>query len=257
MSLNLFDDPFLVLALSLLLFWAAAHIGGFVHDHRAKPVDDHQWHDDFVLLLGAALTLLSLLVGFTFSLAVGSYEQRRTYEQKEASAIGTEYVRADLLPPSNATKVRSLLRTYLALRVQHYDDRDENARSSDDVRTLQFQSDLWNAVLTSTTVPSTPATALVISGMNEVLNAQADVQAAWRNRVPLAAWALLFVISVFANGLIGYGTHRGTTLRFLILPIALSVSFFLIADIDSPRGGLIHIAPQNLQSLYDSLQESK
>ena len=112
-------------------------------------------------------------------------------------------------------------------------------------------------MLTSATVPSTPATALVISGMNDVLNAQADTQAAWRNRVPLAAWVLLFAISVFANALIGYGTHRGAALRFLILPIALAISFFLIADIDSPRSGMIHVAPQNLQSLYDSMHDLK
>jgi len=252
-SLNLFDYPSLVLVFSLFVLWAAARIGAFVHSRQVKASADHEWYEDFALLLGAALTLLSLLVGFTFSLAVSSYEQRRNYERREANAIGTEYVRADLLPPSDATKVRSLLTSYLALRVQDYKNRDDNRRRLADTQTVQLQSALWSTVVTSVAIPATPATALAISGMNDVLNAQADTQAAWRNRVPVAAWSLLIAISVFSNALIGYGTHRGTVLRFLILPIALAISFFLIADIDSPRAGMIHVALQNLQTLYDSL----
>jgi hypothetical protein len=53
---------------------------------------------------------------------------------------------------------------------------------------------------------------------------------------------------------VGYVAHGRSALLFLILPIALSISFFLIADIDSPRGGLIHLCPQNLESVAESLR---
>jgi hypothetical protein len=90
--------------------------------------------------------------------------------------------------------------------------------------------------------------------MNDVLNSQGYTQAAWWNRIPIAAWGLVSLIAVCCNLLIGYGAHRTSNLLFTILPLAVSISFFLIADIDSPRGGLIRVWPQNLVSLSQSLK---
>jgi hypothetical protein len=88
--------------------------------------------------------------------------------------------------------------------------------------------------------------------MNDVLNAQGYTQAAWWNRIPLEAWILLAAIAIGCNLMIGYGAHR-TSLLLIIFPIAVSLSFFLIADIDSPRGGVIRVQPQNLMRLSQTL----
>ena len=90
--------------------------------------------------------------------------------------------------------------------------------------------------------------------MNDVLNSQGYTQAAWWNRIPSAAWVLLIAISIFCNLLTGYGAQGRSAFLLLILPIALSISLFLIADIDSPRRGVIHVWPQNLENLAESLQ---
>jgi len=71
--------------------------------------------------------------------------------------------------------------------------------------------------------------------------------------MPIAAWALLITISIFCNLLVGYVAHGQRTFRLLVLPIALSVSLFLIADIDSPLGRVIKVRPENLESLVESL----
>jgi hypothetical protein len=65
------------------------------------------------------------------------------------------------------------------------------------------------------------------------------------------------VIAIFCNLLVGYGARRAEagTMLFLVLPLLVSISFFLIADIESPRGGLIRVRPQNLVSLSQSLHE--
>ena len=60
-------------------------------------------------------------------------------------------------------------------------------------------------------------------------------------------------IAICCNLLIGYGAHRTDWRIFLIVPVAVSIAFFLISDIDSPRGGTIRVAPQNLLSLLQSL----
>ena len=90
--------------------------------------------------------------------------------------------------------------------------------------------------------------------MNDVLNSQEYTQAAWRNRIPPAAWILLVSIAIGCNVLVGYGAHRTERDLFLILPLAISVAFFLISDIDSPRRGLIHVQPRNLVSLSETLK---
>jgi hypothetical protein len=89
--------------------------------------------------------------------------------------------------------------------------------------------------------------------MNDVLNSQGYTQAAWWNRLPLAAWYLVLAIAIFCNLLVGFTSHQQRKGLLLILPLAVATSFFLIADIDSPRHGLIHVAPQNLISLSHSL----
>jgi len=246
--MNPFDRPFVILILAFAILFLSGQIGDQLRKrlHLLKDED----RDDFGVVLGATLTMLGLLIGFTFSMAVSRYDQRKNYEEAEANAIGTEYVRADLLPASDASKVRDLLRKYTDQRLLFYttDNSQEIAKINAD--TAELQNQLWAAVRPAAAAP-TPLLALAISGMNDVLNSQGYTQAAWWNRIPVAAWLLMLAIAVCCNFLIGYGARRRT---FVILPVAVSISFFLISDIDSPRGGEIRVVPQNLISLSQSLR---
>jgi hypothetical protein len=90
--------------------------------------------------------------------------------------------------------------------------------------------------------------------MNDVLNSQGYTQAAWWNQIPGSAWGFLVLTAICCNVLVGYGSRRDHVAKLLIvLPLVISVSFFLIADIDTPRKGLIHVSPQNLLSVQQSL----
>jgi hypothetical protein len=92
--------------------------------------------------------------------------------------------------------------------------------------------------------------------MNDVLNSQGYTQAAWWNRIPIAAWVLMAVIAICCNVLVGYGVKdaKAERILLLVLPLVASIAFFLIADIDSPRGGVIRVKPQNLYSLVESVR---
>jgi len=248
---NPLDYPILILVASLSMSWVAAWIGGSIGSGKRDRNEGSR--DEFMFLLGGTLTLLGLIVGFTFAMAVSRYDQRKNYEEEEANAIGTEYVRADLLPVKDAPKVRSLLKSYLDQRILHYTTRSNQRLQDIDIETARLQTEMWSAVAAPGAGQPSPVTALTVSGMNDVLNSQGYTQAAWRNRIPVAAWALMAMISIFCNLLVGYGARGKRAFLFLILPIALSISFFLIADIDSPRGGLIRVHPQNLESLAESL----
>jgi hypothetical protein len=249
--LNLADYPFLILVFSLVTLWLSSSLGCWLSKRAWKLEENNR--EDFKFVLGGTLTLLGLIIGFTFSMAVGRYDQRKNYEEEEANAIGTEYVRADLLPSADAANVRVLLSNYLAQRIDNYKSRDWQQLRQINAETARLQDRMWVAVSAPATAQPSPVIALAVAGMNDVLNSQGYTQAAWRNRVPIEAWALLIIISIFCNLMIGYGAQGRAEFLLLILPVVLSISLFLIADIDSPRGGLIRVRPLNLESLAESL----
>lgn len=242
------DSPFMLFAVVLVALWLAARAGMALGRYRRIEGDER---DDFSMIVAATLTLLGLIIGFTFSMAIGGYDQRKNYEESEANAIGTEYVRADLLPATDGARVRELLKNYAAQRILFYETRDDADLQKAEATTLQLQSDLWEAVRGPAMAQPSPLSALALSGMNDVLNSQGYTQSAWSNPIPPTAWSLMILIGIFCNALIGYGGRHTHSHRFLfmVLPLVVSISFFLIADIDSPRRGIIRVRPQNLESL--------
>jgi hypothetical protein len=208
--------------------------------------------DDLSLILAASLTLLALVIGFSFSMATNRYDQRKNFEEAEANAIGTEYLRADLLAPADAARVRALLSDYTKQRIQFFINTDDAQRTRIDGRINQLEADLWAAVREPAAALPGPIASLVLAGMNDVINSQGYTQAAYWNRIPKAAWYLLAAIALCCNVLFGYRMQT-TGMLALVLPLVVSISLLLIADIDAPRHGLIHVSPQNLESLSRSL----
>jgi len=246
------DSPFIVFVISLAAQWLGAYCGDVFRRRVHSPRMDEL--TDFDKIQAAALTLLALIIGFTFSMAVTRYDQRKNYEAAEANAIGTEYVRAELLPAEDGVKVRQLLRDYLTRRIAYYESRDQRQTGELDADAAKLQAELWSAILHPAQIQPTPVIALTVWGMNDVLNAQSYTQAAWWNRIPVAAWAMMGLIAISCNMMLGYGERRGGLLLLLVLPIIVSVSFLLIADIDSPRGGVIRVLPYNLIALSQSMK---
>ena len=207
------------------------------------------------MLLTATLTLLALIIGFIFSMAVDEYNKRRNSEQAEANALGTEYVRAGLLPTGDASDVRELLRKYVQQRILFYSSHDTRQLADVDTATARLQTNLWSAVQTGSKIQRDPVIALAISGMNDVFSSQTYAQAVWRNRIPLEAWLLMGVVAICGNLLLGYTAEsdRATAKRFFVLPLLVSIAFFLVADLDNPRHGIISVSPQNLIDLSKSM----
>ena len=204
----------------------------------------------------AVFALLGLLIAFTFSGAATRFDVRRNLVVQETNAIGTAYLRADLLPEADAAKVRALLREYAQLRMRYYVTRDVAELADVNAKTAKTQDALWAAVRGPASANPTPLTQLMVVSANDVINSQGYTQAAWWNRIPVGAWVLMFVMGLSANFLVGVGAKRPGAERKLlaVLPFIVACAFFLIGDIDAPRGGVIRVHPQNLQVLVDSLK---
>src|SRR5262245_919889 len=168
------DYPLVLFAITFLVMAASARIGAlFARRWRTSETDVRE---AFGVIEGATLTLLGLIIGFSFSMAVGRYDQRKNYEEAEANAIGTELVRADLLSTTDAAAVRSLLLKYLDQRLLFYTTRDEQTLRQINDRTNKLQAELWSAVRVPAVAQPTPIAALVVAGMNDVLNSQGYTQ---------------------------------------------------------------------------------
>ena len=249
----LFRHSLVFFGVSFVVMWLSAWFGSAVlrkHRNLAEAT-----RGDFGTILAATLTLLGLIIGFSFSMAITRYDQRKTYEEAEANAIGTAYARADLLPAADGARVRALLKSYLDQRVLYYVTQDERVLHEVDAKTARLQNQLWSAVVTPATAQPTPVIALAVEGMNDVLNSQGYTQAAWWNQIPTAAWELMLAVAIVSNLLLGYGLRNGPGAGLLlILPLVVAIAFMLIADIDAPREGMIRVSPQNLLSLAESLR---
>lgn len=249
----LIDHPRLLFPGCFLAMFLAARFGVWLRSrYRLLAAEDHE---TISLVLSATLTLLGLIIGFTFSMATTRYDERKQYEEQEANAIGTEYVRLDLLPAAQAAGAKPLLATYLDQRIRWYQLRYGPELDKVNQTTTTLQNQLWLAVRPQAGAQPTPLTALVIGGMNDVLNSQGYTQAAWTNRLPFSAWVLMFLIALFSNGLMGCSKEPSPAgnLLLAVLPLIVAVALFLVADMDTPRAGRILVRPQNLISLSQSM----
>jgi hypothetical protein len=250
----LVDRPGLLFVVSFAAFLFATFLG--VIAQRAWRLMRTGEQNELTIVQSAALTLLGLIVGFSFSMAVSRYDQRKNLEEAEANAIGTEFARADLMPESVASGAHGSLKRYLDQRILFYSTSDPGTLKQIRTDTEKLGADLWALARSNALAQPTPVAALVASGMNDVLNSADYTTAAWLNRIPIPAWWLLVMIGVGSNLTIGLGAKRFNSFLLVVLPLTVAISLFLIADIDSPRGGVVEVAPQNLNRLAASLKAS-
>jgi hypothetical protein len=250
--MDLLKHPLLLFALSFAVLSISAWIGTVERRRRLRDQDVREYG----VVENSTLTLLGLIIAFTFSMAIARFDLRKQCEATEANTIGTEYLRVGLLPAADAARARGLLVSYLDRRIAYYLTRDEQELAQIEADTARLQGDMWSTVeAAAASSPPSPVVALAVAGMNEVIDSQGYSQAAWWNRIPIEAWGLMGAIAVFANLLLGYTskTFERERVLLLVMPFILSISFFLIADIDGPRWGIIHVLPQNLESVAASL----
>lgn len=238
--------PLALFAIALIAQWLAAYLG---HSYRRRR-EEAQGAEraDLSAILHADLTLLALLIGFAFAMALGHYDERKNLEEAEATAIGTAYLRADLLPAGAAAQARELLRRYAEQRIRFYRERDPERLPQIRSETDRLEAGLWSLVTGQAAAGPTPIAALGVSGMNDVVNSEARTEAAWRRHVPVTVWWLIGLVALAGNLLLGVSEKRKSAAILAILPLVVAVPLFLIADLDTPRAGLIRVVPLELMT---------
>ncbi len=240
----LIDRPLLFFVVTLIVFVGCTRAGVLarLHGHKLTPAE----RGEFDLVRNAMFTLLGLIIGFAISMAVTRYDVRKGLEEAEANAVGTEYLRLDFVSAEAAAKARALLRTYVDERLAFYGLMDPAPLAKNAAETAATMTALWEAIAPETKASQTAVTALVASGMNDVLNSYGYTVAAWRNRMPVEVWLLLIGVAGCCNFFLGFGAERLSPATHFILPLTASLAILLIADVAGPHNGFVRVHPINL-----------
>lgn len=239
--------------------WAILLIGMELGLRLPGWLDRKRDHDDAggaapEYLLSATLGLLALLLGFTFSLALNRYEARRELVVQESNALGTAWLRAQLLQEPNRAAMSGLLRAYTDVRLRW----SEDGTATPDLRpTAALQQKLWAALGTAIrTDPSQQLTRGLMDAMNDSFDLQSARTVARRAHIPNEVWAMLLLYSFLAAGMLGHlmsnrpRPHRAATMLLLTL---VTLALVLILDVDRPRGGAIRVSQQPMEDFRASI----
>jgi len=196
---------------------------------------------------GAVFGLLALLVAFTFSGAAGRFEARRHLITQEANAIGTAYLRAGLLPADIQPALKTMFRRYVEVRATSYGNvGDEGLTDARLAEGLALQEAIWKTALTASQRQGVPTQTamLVLPALNEMIDITTTRVMATRNHPPMILFLLLGGLSLVGALLVGYGTSldKGRSwFHVVIFAGFLSLTVYVIVDLEFPRVGLIHV----------------
>lgn len=206
--------------------------------------------------------LFGLLLAFTFSGAAARFDERKALVVQEANAIGTAYLRLDLLDAQAQQVLRPLFKTYLQSRIASYD-----ALASGDQAfqawlsaSAGIQAKIWQAAVEGVGRAASPAvTPMVLPPINDMIDITTTRFAAMQSHPPQIIYLLLVVFALASALIVGYGmasVRRRNWLHVLLFVSCIASTMYVILDIEHPRHGLIRVdgVDMHLRALLASMQ---
>jgi hypothetical protein len=207
----------------------------------------------------AVYGLLGLLIAFTFSGAATRFEARRHLIVEEANDIGTAYLRLDLLPAEAQATLKEKFRQYLDSRLEVYRRLpDIEAAKAELVRSAAIQSEIWSeAVAASRAILPQPAAMLLLPALNQMIDITTTRTVSGQNHPPSIIFVMLILLALLSGLLAGYSMACSKSgIHMLVFAAILSITVYVILDLEYPRLGLIQIdtADQVLVEVRQSMK---
>jgi uncharacterized membrane protein len=239
----------LVFVATIVAFLLAAE-GGFRLGARIRKRLGSTEVPELGTTVGGLLGLLGLLLAFTFGMAGDRFDRRKTLVVEEANAIGTAWLRTDLIPEPQRTQARDTLRQYTQARL---DAVDVSARAGAIARSEQLQGSLWTTTAAAAAATPTPPVALFVAAVNEVIDMHGRrLNAAIRNPIPPSIFGTLYAVALLVLAALGYArglTEDRSAVATSVLTLVLAVVILLILDLDRPYEGLLTVSQQAMNDV--------
>ncbi len=250
-SLSSWQLALIILGVMAAVTGAGVALGRYLRQHSEKL------REPFSVLQGALLGLVALILAFGLSLALGRYEDRRAAVVAEANAIGTAYLRAQLIAEPARGQSIVLFRRYtnLALQLSHEVPNSAPARRTAAAESV-IQRRLWSLAGQSiAAAPVASAPRFYVDSLNSMFDQQTVRISALNNRVPGAVLGLELIGASFALGLLGlYLSVLGRGIAPMVLAAGLVTMLLLVTfDLDRPTRGLIKVPDSALASTRASM----
>lgn len=202
-------------------------------------------HAGFGPVEGAIFGLLGLILAFSFSGAAGRFERRQILVVDEANAMGTAWLRLDLLPSDAQAGTRDLFRQYVDCRIAVYAKlADRKAAEAEVARSSDLQGQIWTHAVEGSRPLDAPLRALLLSALNEMFDiATTRVRAAYVHTPP-AIIGYLVLVALLSAALAGYAMSQGRRRPLshsVLFALVLAATVYVIIDLDYPRYGIIRI----------------
>jgi len=207
-------------------------------------------------MVGGLLGMLAFVLAFTYSMATSQYNSRKTMVLEEANAIGTAYLRADLIDAADGQTLKRLLKEYVDIRVKAVKSRE--ALDYALKRSTAIHKELWKTVAHAAKTEPGENSSLTVQAINTVIDMhEKRITAALRNHIPLSVWIALIAIIVLTMATIGVQVGLGNRRRLVaVVPLilAFTVLFTLVIDLDHSQKGLLTVDQASMISLQKSMQ---
>ncbi len=211
----------------------------------------------------AVFGVMGLMIAFTFSGAASRYEMRRQMVVDEANAIGTAYLRLDLLPSQAQPVLREKFVRYLEARIAVYQLLPDLEASGQAVtHASSLQQDIWAGAIDALAASPSQATIMVVPALNQMFDIAASRVIASHTHTPPVILLLLIVLGLVCSLLAGYVMagvkRRNVLLHTITFAMIMTVTLYVVVDLDYPRFGLIRVdfADQALKDLLITMKQS-
>ena len=233
--------------LFVIIFVVIVFCHGLGYRYKKRQLDKYpgQIHEGMSSMEGSILGVMSLLMGFSFSVAVSKFEARRHVLVEETNVIGTAILRCDLYPDSIRSVLRADFKTYLEARIAYYEARYEEAENQDQMEIAEkVSADIWKTVTFFSKDPQFKLRSLqmipVVNDMIDIMNTRDALRI---SRVPpLILWTLLTLVLIAAF-LLGsdYKGHKRNISLVIGYALVMTLTLNLINELNHPRQGLINL----------------
>jgi hypothetical protein len=196
---------------------------------------------------GAVFALLGLLVAFTFQGAASRFDTRRQLIVEETNAIGTAYLRIDLVPPEAQPALRDSFRRYVDSRIELYRDvSDPEVNRENFARTKQLQGEIWRQAVAAGKMEGAPTstTILLAPALNHMIDITTTRIKATQMHPPKIIFVMLVALALACALFAGFdmaARKSRSWLHMLGLASVMATSLYVILDLEYPRRGLIRL----------------